>query len=98
MESEDLGGDDDQWEDVDEERGDTEGNGGQPKPKRQWTSHLGDVTAPELCKWLGLNIYFSLVKLPNVRWYWGPIIDVVAVKSTMPVCRYEYIGGTLHFL
>ena len=58
------------------------------------------MTLQELEKWLGLCIYFSISKLPNIRMHWstqlGPLSEIAS--EVMSRNRWEEIKSRLHIV
>lgn len=56
-----------------------------------------NITKNEIKHFLGVNLYMSLVHLPNCRAYWSEDLGFEKIKETMTVNRYEKIRRYLHF-
>lgn len=56
-----------------------------------------NVNMLEIKKFIGILIYMSVYKYPNVRSYWSKKYGFKAIINTMPVNRFEKIRQFLHF-
>ena len=56
-----------------------------------------NLNLSELKQYIGIIIYMSVLRLPNVRSYWSPEFEITSVKNCMTTNRFEKIRQFIHF-
>ncbi|XP_071051398.1 piggyBac transposable element-derived protein 3-like [Onthophagus taurus] len=56
-----------------------------------------NITPQEICGFLGISIYMSIIQLPSTRSYWKSSMAIPAICDVMSCNRFEEIKKFLHF-
>ncbi|KAJ8868140.1 hypothetical protein PR048_031949 [Dryococelus australis] len=54
-------------------------------------------TSNDISKFLGIVLFTSIVKMPNVRMYWNESVGLDIIRNTMSVNNFEKIRSNFHF-